>query len=304
MPKRKSRGKASSRAMLGAMSGILLSVALKESTIGAPAEQSNKLAPASSLSVSAKTVGSSASAVYYWVTSWGSYDRDFFARQDVEIEAHNLSNLPAKIAIDFYFVGRPDLKPEPRILFSQRTFTIDVAPGYQKRVSLRSDVLTSSEQRYVALNEQHNSGYQIAGWFLQARLPNDTRTFANASSEPAWLERMGWFARALAEFHAEVPQEDSGRRDPQPRSSSPMPLKATPQAIQTPRRDSIEHGPSSTPANSTIILTSDVAVRLEYGQMTLRKGTILIVVSRTQDFVSVRCGNEVIEIPVTDTRPN
>jgi len=82
-----------------------------------------------------------------------------------------------------------------------------------------------------------------------------------------------------------------------------MPLKAAPQAIQTPRRDSIEHGPSSTPANSTIILTSDVAVRLEYGQMTLRKGTKLIVVSRKQDFVSVRCGNEIIEIPVTDTQP-
>ena len=115
----------------------------------ASAQQSSKLAPPSSLSISAKNVGSATSTNYRWATSWGSYDRDYFTQQDIELEAHNLSSLPAKIVVDFYFVGQPEHQAEPRRLFSRRTFEVDVPPGYQKRVSLRSDVLKSNETRYV-----------------------------------------------------------------------------------------------------------------------------------------------------------
>src|SRR3989440_1839098 len=270
----------------------------------ASAQQPNKLAPASSLSISAKNVGSATSTSYHWATSWGSYDRDYFTQQDVELEAHNLSSLPAKIVVDFYFVGQPEHQAEPRKLFSKRTFDVDVPPGYQKRVSLRSDVLKSNETRYVMLGEQYNSGYHITGWLLQASVPNEVTPFASVSSNPAWIERMDWFAPALVQFRAEVPRDGSEKRQSQTRSTTPVPSKPAAQADQTPPRASIKPSPLATPSNSTIILASDVAVKLAYGQMTLRKGTILIVVSRTHDFVSVRCGNEVIEIPVTDTRPN
>jgi len=270
----------------------------------ASAQQPNKLAPGSSLSISAKNVGSATSTSYHWSTSWGSYDRDFFTQQDVELEAHNLSGFPAKIVVDFYFVGQPENQPEPRKLFSRRTFDVDVPPGYQKRVSLRSDVLKSNETRYVMLGEQYNSGYHITGWLLQASVPNEATPFASVSSNPAWIERMDWFAPALGQFRAEVLRDGSERRHYQTRSPAPAPSKPAAQAEQTPPRASIKPSPLATPSNSTIILASDVAVKLAYGQMTLRKGTILIVVSRTQDFVSVRCGNEVIEIPVSDTQPN
>ena len=268
----------------------------------ASAQQPNKLAPGSSLSISAKNVGSASSTSYHWATSWGSYDRDYFTQQDVELEAHNLSRFPAKIVVDFYFVGQPEHQAEPRKLFSRRTFDVDVPPGYQKRLSLRSDVLKSNETRYVTLGEQHNSGYQITGWFLQGSVPNEAHPFASVSSNPAWIERMDWFAPALAQFVAELPRDRSERRH-QMRSPTPSPSKPAAQSNQTPPRASITPLPL-TPGNSTVILTSDVAVKLAYGQMTLRKGTRLIVVSRTQDFVSVRCGNEVIEIPVSDTQPN
>jgi hypothetical protein len=269
----------------------------------ASAQQPNKLAPGSSLSISAKNVGSATSTSYHWATSWGSYDRDYFTQQDVELEAHNLSSVPAKIVVDFYFVGQPEHQAEPRKLFSKRTFDVDVPPGYQKRVSLRSDVLKSNETRYVMLGEQYNSGYHITGWLLQASVPNEATPFASVSSNRAWIERMDWFAPALAQFRAELPRDRSESRH-QMRSPTPVPSKPAAQPDQTPPRASIKPSSLATPSNSTIILTSDVAVKLAYGQMTLRKGTILIVVSRTQDFVSVRCGNEVIEIPVTDTRPN
>src|SRR6266576_3163885 len=65
-----------------------------------------QFAPASSIGVSAKEIGSARNIVTRWQTSWGSFDRDYLATRDVEIEIYNLSQLPAKIAIDFYFVGR------------------------------------------------------------------------------------------------------------------------------------------------------------------------------------------------------
>jgi predicted nucleic acid-binding Zn ribbon protein len=66
-----------------------------------------QFAPASSIGVSAKEIGSARNIVTRWQTSWGSCDRDYLATRDVEIEVHNLSQLPARIAIDFYIVGRP-----------------------------------------------------------------------------------------------------------------------------------------------------------------------------------------------------
>ena len=117
----------------------------------------------------------------------GAAMTEIFYSTGSELEAHNLSSLPAKIVVDFHFVGQPENQPEPRKLFSRRTFDVDVPPGYQKRVSLRSDVLKSNETRYVMLGEQYNSGYHITGWLLQASVPNEATPFASVSSNPAWI---------------------------------------------------------------------------------------------------------------------
>jgi hypothetical protein len=244
-----------------------------------------KLAPAQSLSISAKEVGSTGSTSYNWTTSWGSYDKDFFTQQDVKIEAHNLSRLPAKIVVDFYFVGQPEHEAGPRKLFSNRTFTIEVSPGYLKRVSLRSDVLQSNEQRYVALGEQYNSGYHITGWFLKARVPGELRPFAYASSNPAWIERLGWVDPALAEFYREAPEANN---EPGARSLSP-PIAAT--VATQPAGKPI----SATPA-SYIRTIADVPLRLEYGEVVIRRGTRLRVVKRDATTVYVEFGSTVVPL--------
>ena len=85
-----------------------VSLGLFATTLGFTLAASPKqFAPASSIGVSAKEIGSARNIVTRWQTSWGSFDRDYLATRDVEIEIHNLSQLPARIAIDFYFVGRP-----------------------------------------------------------------------------------------------------------------------------------------------------------------------------------------------------
>src|SRR5438552_19158072 len=99
-----------------------------------------QFAPASSIGLSAKEIGSARNIVTRWQTSWGSFDRDYLAARDIEIEIHNLSQLPARIAIDFYFVGRPQRLPTPHKLFSKRSFVINVPASDQERLSLKSDV--------------------------------------------------------------------------------------------------------------------------------------------------------------------
>jgi hypothetical protein len=64
------------------------------------AAATRQFAPASSIGVSAKEIGSARNIVTRWQTSWGSFDRDYLATRDIKIEIHNLSQLPARIAID------------------------------------------------------------------------------------------------------------------------------------------------------------------------------------------------------------
>src|SRR5205814_9033899 len=107
---------------------------------------------------------------------------DYLATRDIEIEIHNLSQLPARIAIDFYFVGRPQRLPTPDKLFSKHSFIVNVAASDQEQLSLRSDVLRSREVYYAALGEIYTSGYEIEGWILFVRLPGQPQPFDKVSS--------------------------------------------------------------------------------------------------------------------------
>jgi len=259
--------------------------------VGQVGPEANQLAPGRSISISAKNVGSAASAVSYWATSWGSYDRDFFTRQDIEIEAHNLSPLPAKVIVDFYFVGQRDYAPAPRKLFSKRTFPIDILPGYLKRISVRSDVLKSNEQRYVALGEQYNSGYHITGWFLEARVPNDKNPLAYASSSPAWIERLDWFRAAVVEFNNEAGMAKKPTAKPRP-STPATTLPSTDHMVSA----QASAASSPPPEISYVITTQDVNVKLEYGEVLIRRGTRLRLVKRDSSNAYVNFGNTVLPL--------
>src|SRR5207237_2996757 len=180
------------------MSAQAVYLGLVATTIGYTlAAAPRQFAPASSIGVSAKEIGSARNIVTRWQTSWGSFDRDYLATRDIEIEIHNLSQLPARIAIDFYFVGRPQRLPTPRKLFSRHSFIVNVAASDQKRLSLRSDVLRSREVYYAALGENYTSGYEIEGWILFVRLPGQPHPFDKVSSNKAMLEHLDWFPNAL-----------------------------------------------------------------------------------------------------------
>lgn len=257
--------------------------------------EQNRLAPARSLSISAHEIGSAGSTSYSWATSWGSYIRDFFTQQDVLIDAHNLSSLPAKIIVDFFFVGQPEHKNEPRKLFSRRTFTIDIPPAYLNRVSLRSEVLKSNEQRYVLLGEQYNSGYHITGWFLEASVPNDTTPFTYASSNPSWVEnRTNWLNAAIAELERAAPPAE--RPVSKPPAVAPLPTTAS----AAPPSAAAAKLP--TPQDAYVVTTRDVTVKLEYGEVVIRRGTRLRLVKRDASNAYVNFGNTVLPLSLDAVR--
>src|SRR2546430_4740686 len=227
------------------------------------AAATKQFAPGSSIGVSAKEIGSARNIVTRWQTSWGSFDRDYLATRDIEIEIHNLSQRPARIAIDFYFVGRPQRLPTPHKLFSKHSFIVNVAASYQARFSLRSDVLHSREVYYATLGERYTSGYEIEGWILFVRLPGQPQPFDKVSSNRAMLEHLDWFPDALREFEnatnarpnyaSEIEPKPAAAPEAGPNEMEP----STPLIVVQPTPETIETAaPVYTPAASARVPAS------------------------------------------------
>ena len=277
-----------------------------------------QFAPASSIGVSAKEIGSARNIVTHWQTSWGSFDRDYLATRDIEIEIHNLSQLPARIAIDFYFVGRPQRLPTPHKLFSKHSFVVNVAASYQDRFSLRSDVLHSREIYYAALGENYTSGYEIEGWILFARLPGQPQPFDKVSSNKAMLEHLDWFPEALRKFEnatntrpnyaAEIEPEPALGPEAEPNEIEPstpvIVVQPTPETIETaapviPQSSALTQ--TSPPPAIFITITKPTKIAIGRRDEIIPPGTKVQLVARASDTVQVRYKGESTFVKISST---
>jgi hypothetical protein len=219
------------------------------------------------------------------------------------------------LAIDFYFVGRPQRLPAPHKLFSKRSFIVDVSPSYLKRLSLCSDVLRSSEVRYATLGKNYTSGYEIEGWILFARLPGKAVPFDKVSSNKAMLEHLEWFPAALQEFE----RNTHTRPDYAPEvESEPTPAVANGGAAEPSARIIVVR-PSppaaaasatavvatatklSPPAIAFVTVTKPTKVTVGRGQETIQPGTKLPLIARAPDVVQVRYKGESAFINIAST---
>jgi hypothetical protein len=275
------------------------------------ASATKQFAPASSIGVSAKEIGSARNIVTRWQTSWGSFDRDYLATRDIEIEIHNLSQLPARIAIDFHFVGGPQRLPTPHKLFSKHSFIVDVAASDQERLSLRSDVLRSREVYYAALGENYTSGYEIEGWILFVRLPGQPQPFDKVSSNKAMLEHLDWFPNALQEFEnatrrhpnyaSEIelepaPSPETGPNEVEPSTPvivvqpTPVNIPGTSAAVRT-----------SPPPAIFITVTKPAKITIGRKDEIIPPGTKVQLVARAADTVQVRYKGESTFVKISST---
>ncbi len=278
-----------------------------------------QFAPASSIGVSAKEIGSARNIVTRWQTSWGSFDRDYLATRDVEIEIHNLSQLPARIAIDFYFVGRPQRLPTPHKLFSKHSFIVNIAGSDQKRFSLRSDVLHSREIYYATLGENYTSGYEVEGWILFARLPGQPQAFDKVSSSKAMLERLDWFPEALRKFEdatntrpnyaSEIESEPRPARPAEPNQMEPstplIVVEPTPETIEMAPPGNVSEAPAqiraSPPPVIFVTVTKPTKITIGRRDEIIQPGTKVQLVARAADTVQVRYKGESTFIKISST---
>ena len=302
------------------MSAQAVYLGLFATTIGYTlAAAPRQFASASSIGVSAKEIGSARNIVTHWQTSWGSFDRDYLATRDIEIEIHNLSQLPARIAIDFYFVGRPQRLPTPHKLFSKHSFIVNVAASYQERFSLRSDVLHSREIYYATLGERYTSGYEIEGWILFVRLPGQPQPFDKVSSNRAMLEHLDWFPDALREFEnatnarpnyaSEIepkpaPAPEPGLNEMEP-STPLIVVQPTPETIETAAPVNTPQGsapiPASPPTATFITITKPTKITIGRRDEIIPPGTKVQLVARAADTVQVRYKGESIFVRMSST---
>jgi hypothetical protein len=283
------------------------------------AAATRQFAPASSIGVSAKEIGSARNIVTRWQTSWGSFDRDYLATRDIEIEIHNLSQLPARIAIDFYFVGRPQRLPTPHKLFSKHSFIVSVAGSDQERLSLRSDVLRSREIYYAALGENYTSGFEIEGWILFVRLPGQPQPFDKVSSNKAMLEHLDWFPDALRQFEnatnahpnyaAEIEPEPAPSPETEPGEMEPstpvIVVQPTPETIETAAAVNIPgtSAPVRTSPPPAIFITVTKPTKITIGRKDeiIPLGTKVQLVARAADTVQVRYKGESTFVKISST---
>jgi hypothetical protein len=286
------------------------------------AAATKQFAPASSIGVSAKEIGSARNIVTHWQTSWGSFDRDYLATRDIEIEIHNLSPLPARLAIDFYFVGRPQRLPTPHKLFSKHSFIVNVSASYQERFLLRSDVLHSREIYYAALGENYTSGYEIEGWILFARLPGQPQPFDKVSSNKAMLEHLDWFPDALQEFEnasnrrpnyaAEIEPAPAPAAEAEPNETEPstplIVVEPTPEPIETAAPVKIPEASVATQASlpPAIFITVTKPTKITIGRKDeiIPPGTKVQLVARASDTVQVRYKGESTFVKISSTDLN
>ena len=283
------------------------------------ASATKQFAPASSIGVSAKEIGSARNIVTRWQTIWGSFDRDYLATRDVEIEIHNLSQLPARIAIDFYFVGRPQRLPTPHKLFSKHTFIINVAGSGQERFSLRSDILHSRETYYATLGENYTSGFEIEGWILFVRLPGQRQPFDKVSSNKAMLEHLDWLPEALRKFEdatntrpnyaSEIEPEPAPAPESKPNEMEPstplIVVEPTPEAIETAPSVNIPEASAPTRASPppAIFITVTKPTKITIGRRDeiIPPGTKVQLVARAADTVQVRYKGESTFVKISST---
>jgi hypothetical protein len=281
-----------------------------------------QFAPANSIGVSAKEVGSARNIVTRWQTSWGSFDRDYLATRDVEIEIHNLSQLPARIAIDFYFVGRPQRLPMPHKLFSKHSFIVKIAGSDQERFSLRSDVLHSREIYYATLGEKYTSGYEIEEWILFARLPGQPQPFDKVSSSKAMLEHLDWFPDALRKFEdatnthsnyaSEIESEPAPNRAAEQNEMEPstplIVVEPTPGTIEAAPPGNVPDAPAPTQASplpvTFVTVTKPTKITIGRREEIIPPGTKVQLVARAADTVQVRYKGEstFVKISATDLK--
>jgi len=148
-------------------------------------------APATSRSVFLDAVesGGDSKTTNNWRTYDGSYSKTKVATRELAITVRNMSAIPGKFTIEYYFVGKP-ANGTRRFLYDQGTKEVTLAPNAFQKISVESKELSSSSVRdYYWYGYSYKSGDKPDGWIIRAKVGDEVVRVKTSSPQLDQLEK-------------------------------------------------------------------------------------------------------------------
>lgn len=124
-----------------------------------------------------------------WRTYDGSYSKTRVASRELAITIRNMSAIPGKFTIEWYFVGKP-AGGTRRFLYDKGTRDVTLAPSAYEKITVESKDLTSNSVRdYYWYGYSYKSGDRPDGWILRAKVGDEVVRVKASSPQLEQLEK-------------------------------------------------------------------------------------------------------------------
>ncbi len=128
----------------------------------------------------------------------GSYSKTRTATRELAITVRNMSAIPGKFTIEWFFVGKP-ANGTRRFLYDQGTREVTLGPSAFEKFPVESKELSSQTSRdtYYSFNYSYKSGDRPDGWIIRAKVGDDV---VRVKASNAQLEQLESNKEEFAKF--------------------------------------------------------------------------------------------------------
>jgi hypothetical protein len=103
----------------------------------------------------------------HWRSVYGSYGKTQRQSKALLIEVRNMSKLPGRFRVEWYFIGKP-LSGTKRFIYDHGAKDVELDGGDFTKLEVESDDLTSTRFRSRSGRYYYKSGDKADGWLVRA----------------------------------------------------------------------------------------------------------------------------------------
>lgn len=135
---------------------------------------------ASKISLEVRNVASGSSMSDSYPTWWGSYDKTWSKRRDIEVKLHNLGGATTKVRVEVIWTGKT-VRTHDRIVLDRggHEFTVDSRGHVKFVVGVNAE---ASDMKLATIGVRESGGAKIEGWVVTVR---------DVSRPSAWNPKLG-----------------------------------------------------------------------------------------------------------------
>lgn len=122
----------------------------------------------------------------HWRSVYGSYGKTQRQSKALLIEVRNMSKLPGKFCIEWYFIGKP-VSGSMRFIYDHGSKQVELSGGDFTKLEIESDELKSTRWRSSTGRYYYQKGDKADGWLVRALVGDEV--IRVAASGPAYEKR-------------------------------------------------------------------------------------------------------------------